>query len=135
MTTPDISAKILREAVPVFPTGNVWGVRTTIPRWRARHRWRRHDLGLLFHDGGRGGNGYSRTPVQQSGGRHRSVCVAPFIAPRGGVHRRIFRQRHVFFGGLVEQLIGLLVISVSVASIITAVLHRATGIIITPRSC
>ena len=63
-----------------------------------------------------------------------AMCVAPFMAPSRAVCiGAIFRQSHVFFGGLVKQLIGLLVISVSVATIITAVLHQSmTGIPITP---
>jgi uncharacterized hydrophobic protein (TIGR00271 family) len=63
-----------------------------------------------------------------------SMCVAPFIAPSRAVCiGALFRQSHVLFGGLVKQLIGMLVISVSVATIITAVLHHSTtGITITP---
>ena len=135
MTTPDISAKILREAVPVFPTGHVWGVRdyhTTLEERAiagAAMTWGYFSMtvaaavmataGLLLN-----------SPAVVIG----AMCVAPFMAPSRAVCiGAIFRQRHVFFGGLVKQLIGLLVISVSVATIITAVLHQSvTGIIITP---
>ena len=135
MTTPDISAKILREAVPVFPKGHVWGVRdyhTTLEERAiagAAMTWGYFSMtvasavmataGLLLN-----------SPAVVIG----AMCVAPFMAPSRAVCiGAIFHQRHVFFGGLVKQLIGLLVISVSVATIITAVLHQSvTGIIITP---
>ena len=62
------------------------------------------------------------------------MCVAPFLAPSRAVCiGALFRMSHVFFGGLVKQLIGMLVITVSVATIITAVLHHSfTDITITP---
>ena len=44
----------------------------------------------------------------------RAVCIGA-----------LFRQRQVFFGGQIKQLIGPLVISASAATIITAVLHHA----------
>jgi hypothetical protein len=135
MTTPDISAGILREAVPVFPKGRVWGVRdyhTTLEERAiagAAMTWGYFSMtvaaavmataGLLLN-----------SPAVVIG----AMCVAPFMAPARAVCiGAIFRQSHVFFRGLIKQLIGLLVISVSVATIITAVLHQTiTGITITP---
>jgi uncharacterized hydrophobic protein (TIGR00271 family) len=53
-----------------------------------------------------------------------AMCVAPFMAPSRAVCiGALFRNRKVFLGGLVKQLVGLLVIGVSVAALITALLH------------
>ena len=135
MATPDIPPGILRDAVPVLPKGRVWGVRdyhTTLEKRAiagAIMSWGYLSMtvaatvmataGLLLN-----------SPAAVIG----AMCVAPFMAPSRAVCiGALFRQRHVFFGGLVKQLIGMLAISVSVATIITAVLHQSvTGITITP---
>jgi hypothetical protein len=135
MTIPNTPTGILRDAVLVLPKGRVWGVRdyhTTLEQRAiagAAMNWGYVAMtvaaavmataGLLLN-----------SPAIVIG----SMCVAPFIAPSRAVCiGALFRQSHVLFGGLVKQLIGMLVISVSVASIITAVLHHTTtGITITP---
>ena len=135
MTTPATPTGILRDAVPVLPKGHVWGVRdyhTTLEQRAiagAAMTWGYLSMavastvmataGLLLN-----------SPAAVIG----AMCVAPFMAPSRAVCiGALFRQRHVFFGGLIKQLIGLLVISVSVAAIITAVLHQSVaGITITP---
>jgi uncharacterized hydrophobic protein (TIGR00271 family) len=135
MTTPDIPPGILRDTVPVLPKGRVWGVRdyhTTLEKRAiagAVMSWGYVSMtaaatvmataGLLLN-----------SPAAVIG----AMCVAPFMAPSRAVCLgALFRQGRVFFGGLVKQLIGMLVISVSVAAIITAVLHQSvTGITITP---
>ena len=135
MTTPDTPTRILQDTVPVLPKGRVWGVRdyhTTLEERAiagAAMSWGYFSItvaatvmataGLLLN-----------SPAVVIG----AMCVAPFMAPSRAVCiGAIFRQSHVFFGGLVKQLIGMLVISVSVATIITAVLHQSmTGIPITP---
>ena len=54
-----------------------------------------------------------------------SMCVAPFMAPSRAVCIGVlFRNRTVFFGGIVKQLVGLLVIGACVAALITAVLRQ-----------
>jgi len=135
MTPPDIPPGVLRDVVPVLPKGRVWGVRdyhTTLEKRAiagAVMSWGYVSMtaaatvmataGLLLNN-----------PAAVIG----AMCVAPFMAPSRAVCiGAIFRQSHVFFGGLVKQLIGMLVISVSVATIVTVVLHRSvTGIAITP---
>ena len=63
-----------------------------------------------------------------------AMCVAPFMPPSRAVCiGALFGMSYVSFGGLVKQLLGMIVISVSVAAVITAVLHLSfTGITITP---
>lgn len=63
-----------------------------------------------------------------------SMCVAPFIGPSRAVCiGMIYRNWPVFFGGLLKQLIGLLLIGVSVAALVTWLLNtNLTGIEITP---
>ena len=63
-----------------------------------------------------------------------SMCVAPFMAPSRAVCiGALFRNRTVFFGGIIKQFVGLLVIGTCLAAIITAVLnHYLAGIAITP---
>ena len=63
-----------------------------------------------------------------------SMCVAPFIGPSRAVCiGMIYRNWTVFFGGLVKQLIGLLLIGVSVAALVTWLLNaNLAGIGITP---
>jgi len=54
-----------------------------------------------------------------------SMCVAPFMAPSRAVCiGALFRDWRVFAGGLVKQLVGLLVIGTGVAIVITTVLHQ-----------
>ncbi len=62
-----------------------------------------------------------------------AMCVAPFMAPSRAVCiGALFRNWKVMFGGLAKQLLGLLVIGVGVAAIITIVLHQyVPGIVIT----
>ena len=135
MTTPATPTGILRDAVPVLPIGRLWGVRdyhTTLEKRAiagAAMSWGYFSLtvaatimataGLLLN-----------SPAAVIG----AMCVAPFMAPSRAVCiGALFRDRHVFFGGIVKQLIGLLAIGVSVATIITAVLHQSVaGITITP---
>jgi uncharacterized hydrophobic protein (TIGR00271 family) len=63
-----------------------------------------------------------------------SMCVAPFMAPSRAVCiGALFRNRAVFFGGIVKQFVGLLVIGACVAALITAGLRQYfPGIDITP---
>jgi len=63
-----------------------------------------------------------------------SMCVAPFMAPSRAVCiGALFRNRTVFFGGIVKQLVGLLVIGACAAALITVVLRQYfPGIAITP---
>lgn len=63
-----------------------------------------------------------------------SMCVAPFMAPSRAVCiGALFRNRTVFVGGIVKQLLGLLVIGASVAALITVVLMQYfPGVAITP---
>lgn len=63
-----------------------------------------------------------------------SMCVAPFMAPSRAVCiGALFRNRTVFLGGFVKQVVGLVVIGACVAALITAVLqHYFPGIAITP---
>jgi len=63
-----------------------------------------------------------------------SMCVAPFMGPSRAVCiGMIYRNWPVFFGGLVKQLIGLLLIGVSVAALVTWLLNNnLPGIAITP---
>lgn len=63
-----------------------------------------------------------------------SMCVAPFMAPSRAVCiGALFRNRSVFFGGIVKQFVGLLVIGTCVAALITAALRQyLPGIDITP---
>lgn len=135
MTNPDIPTEVLRDAVPVLPKGGVWGVRdyhTTLEKRAiagATMTWGYLSMtvaatvmataGLLLN-----------SPAAVIG----AMCVAPFMAPSRAVCiGALFRQRHVFFGGLVKQLVGLAAIGVIVAAILTAVLHRSVGgITITP---
>jgi uncharacterized membrane protein len=62
-----------------------------------------------------------------------SMCVAPFMAPsRAGCIGALFRNWNIFFGGLIKQLIGLLVIGASISAFITIILqHYVSGITIT----
>lgn len=54
-----------------------------------------------------------------------SMCVAPFMAPSRAVCiGALFRNRTVFFGGIVKQFVGLLVIGACVAALITVVLQQ-----------
>ena len=54
-----------------------------------------------------------------------SMCVAPFMAPSRAVCiGALFRNRSVFIGGVVKQLVGLLVIGAFVAALITGVLRQ-----------
>jgi uncharacterized hydrophobic protein (TIGR00271 family) len=49
-----------------------------------------------------------------------SMCVAPFMGPSRAVCiGALFRNRQVFFGGLIKQFFGLLVIGASVSALIT----------------
>jgi len=135
MTTPNTPTGILRDAVPVLPKGRVWGVRdyhTTLEQRAiagAAMSWGYVSMTLAAAVMATAGL-LLNSPAAVIG----SMCVAPFIAPSRAVCiGALFRQSHVLFGGLVKQLIGMLVISVSVATIITAVLHHSTiGITITP---
>jgi len=63
-----------------------------------------------------------------------SMCVAPFMAPSRAVCiGTLFRDGRVFTGGLVKQLVGLLVIGTGVAIVLTTVLRQTVpGISITP---
>ena len=109
MTNPDIPTEVLRDAVPVLPKGGVWGVRdyhTTLEKRAiagATMTWGYFSMtvaatvmataGLLLN-----------SPAAVIG----AMCVAPFMAPSRAVCiGALFRQRHVFFGGLVKQLVGL----------------------------
>lgn len=135
MMTPNTPTGILRDAVPVLPKGRVWGVRdyhTTLEQRAiagAAMSWGYVSMTLAAAVMATAGL-LLNSPAAVIG----SMCVAPFIAPSRAVCiGALFRQSHVLFGGLVKQLIGMLVISVSVATIITAVLHHSTiGITITP---
>lgn len=62
-----------------------------------------------------------------------AMCVAPFMAPSRAVCIGVlFRNWPVFLGGFAKQLVGLLVIGVSVAAVITVILDRnVSGIAIT----
>lgn len=54
-----------------------------------------------------------------------AMCVAPFMAPSRAVCIGVlFRNPTVFFGGIVKQLVGLLLIGACVAALITAVLRQ-----------
>jgi uncharacterized hydrophobic protein (TIGR00271 family) len=53
-----------------------------------------------------------------------AMCVAPFLGPSRSVCvGALYRDRKVFVGGLLKQLVGLLVVGTGLAYIITAVLH------------
>jgi len=53
-----------------------------------------------------------------------SMCVAPFLGPSRAVCiGGIFRNRKIFWGGIIKQLFGLLIIGAGVAYIITALLQ------------
>ena len=62
-----------------------------------------------------------------------SMCVAPFLGPSRAVCiGGLFRNRKVFWGGLLKQLFGLLIIGAGTSYIITAVLRiSVTGMGIT----
>ena len=131
----DTGTGILRNAVQVLPKGHVWGVRdyhTTLEQRAitgATISWGYVSMtvaatvivtaGLLLNN------------VAAIIG---AMCVAPFMpSSRAVCIGALFRMRRVFIGGLVKQLLGMLVISVSVAAIITAALNLSvTGITITP---
>src|SRR5664280_318395 len=128
MMTPNTPTGILRDAVPVFPQGRFWGSRdyhTTLEQRAiagAAMSWGYVSMTLAAAVMATAGL-LLNSPAAVIG----SMCVAPFIAPSRAVCiGALFRQSHVLFGGLVKQLIGMLVISVSVATIITAVLHHST---------
>ena len=54
-----------------------------------------------------------------------AMCVAPFMGPSRAVCIGVlFRNWRVFLGGFAKQLVGLLLIGVSVAALITAILDR-----------
>jgi len=63
-----------------------------------------------------------------------SMCVAPFLGPSRAVCiGALFRNRRVFLGGLVKQLLGLLLVGAGVAYGITVALRAAVaGVEITP---
>jgi uncharacterized hydrophobic protein (TIGR00271 family) len=62
-----------------------------------------------------------------------SMCVAPFIGPSRAVCiGALFRDWRVFVGGLLKQLIGLLILGTSVGLVMTTLLiHSVSGIVIT----
>jgi uncharacterized hydrophobic protein (TIGR00271 family) len=63
-----------------------------------------------------------------------SMCVAPFLGPSRAVCiGGLFRNRKVFLGGLLKQLLGLLIVGPGMAYIITALLRASvSGVEITP---
>jgi uncharacterized hydrophobic protein (TIGR00271 family) len=62
-----------------------------------------------------------------------AMCIAPFMAPSRAVCiGALFRNWPVFFGGLLKQLFGLLIIGTAISAIITLILkHSLTDITIT----
>jgi uncharacterized hydrophobic protein (TIGR00271 family) len=55
-----------------------------------------------------------------------SMCVAPFLGPSRAVCiGGLFRNQKVFLGGLVKQLIGLLIVGSGIAFVITSVLRAS----------
>lgn len=55
-----------------------------------------------------------------------SMCVAPFVGPSRAVCiGGLFRNRSVFLGGLVKQLLGLLIVGAGIAYVITALLRAS----------
>lgn len=63
-----------------------------------------------------------------------SMCVAPFLGPSRAVCiGGLFRDRRIFWGGLVKQLLGLLIIGAGLACVLTVLLRASVpGIEITP---
>ncbi|MDY7039560.1 MAG: DUF389 domain-containing protein [Chloroflexota bacterium] len=63
-----------------------------------------------------------------------SMCVAPFLGPSRAVCiGGLFRERRVFWSGLVKQLVGLLVIGAGLAYVMTVLLQASVpGIEVTP---
>ncbi|MBC7248963.1 MAG: DUF389 domain-containing protein [Anaerolineae bacterium] len=63
-----------------------------------------------------------------------SMCVAPFLGPSRAVCiGGLFRDRRVFWGGLVKQLLGLLIIGAGLACVLTVALQASVpGIEVTP---
>jgi uncharacterized hydrophobic protein (TIGR00271 family) len=63
-----------------------------------------------------------------------SMCVAPFLGPSRAVCiGGLFRNRKVFLGGLIKQLLGLLIIGAGMAYTLTVLLRASVpGIEITP---
>jgi uncharacterized hydrophobic protein (TIGR00271 family) len=137
MTTPAANpAKgTLRDHVEPRPTGGVWGVRDyhTILEQRA--------VAGATMTGGYLAMVVVATVMATAGLLLNSsaavigaMCVAPFMAPSRAVCiGLLFGNRRVFLGGLIKQLLGLLVIGASLAALITWVLTRSVaGIGITP---
>jgi uncharacterized hydrophobic protein (TIGR00271 family) len=135
MTTPDTVKEILGNEASAVRRSGVWGVRnyhTTLEQ--------RALAGATIS------GGYLAmvvvATVMATGGLLLnssaviigSMCIAPFIAPSRAVCiGALFRNWEVFFGGLVKQFVGLLVIGVSVSAIITFFLRRyISGIGVTP---
>jgi uncharacterized hydrophobic protein (TIGR00271 family) len=134
MTTPVAPWGIVRDQTHMLAKGGVWGVRdyhTTLERRAIAGATMTAGYfsmtlaatvmataGLLLN-----------SPAAVIG----AMCVAPFMAPSRAVCiGALFGRPQVFFGGLVKQLVGLLVIGVSVAFVITLILHRSVpGVIIT----
>ena len=63
-----------------------------------------------------------------------SMCIAPFLGPSRAICiGGLFRDRSIFFGGLVKQLLGLLIVGSGTAYLLTALLRAGVpGIGITP---
>jgi uncharacterized hydrophobic protein (TIGR00271 family) len=135
MTTPDTPRGILRSQAQTFPKGGVWGVRdyhttleqraiagATITRGYFAMTVAATVMataGLLLNN-----------PAAVIG----AMCVAPFMAPSRAVCiGALFRNKQVFLFGMAKQCLGLLVIGVSVATLITVGLRQSVqGITITP---
>jgi uncharacterized hydrophobic protein (TIGR00271 family) len=134
MTTPDPQAPILRDEVIASPQHGIWAVRdfyTTLEKRAIA--------------GGAMTPGYFYMVIvatvmataglllDSSAAVIGAMCVAPFMAPSRAVCiGTLFRNKQVFFGGLIKQVVSLLVIGVSVAAIITIILHNnVSGIVIT----
>lgn len=126
MTTPTaIPPDLLRDESPPSRTRGIWGVRNyhTILERRAIA-------------GGTMASGYLAMVVaatvmataglllDSAAAVIGSMCVAPFMAPSRAVCLgALFRNRRVFLGGIVKQIIGLLVVGSSLAAVITLVLR------------
>lgn len=125
MTTPSAPRDILRRPMSV-PSADVWGVRNyhTILEQRA--------IAGAAMTGGYFSMVAAATVMATAGlllnssaAIIGSMCVAPFMAPSRAVCiGALFHNWKVCFGGLIKQLVGLLVIGASASALITVVLHR-----------
>jgi uncharacterized hydrophobic protein (TIGR00271 family) len=134
MPPPGAVEPILRDGAPPPGTGGVWGVRnyhsTLEHRALAGAEMTSGYLAMVVVASTMATAGLL---LDSSAAVIGSMCVAPFMAPSRAVCiGALFRKWRVFAGGILKQLVGLLVIGTGVAIVVTTVVHQTVpGVTIT----